>query len=246
MNAFDFSGKTALVVGGSSGIGNAIAQRFRKHGAQVHVWGTRENAADYRAEDGSDLEGLHYRRMDATDVESVQAFMPAFEQLDILVLSQGAALYARKEYEIGGFARSVDLNLNSVMNCCTRFFPMLRDSKGTIITVSSIGAFLALVGNPGYAAAKAGAESLTRTLGFAWAREGIRVNGIAPGLVGTKLTKVTTEHPKRMERALEKIAVGRLGTPEDMADVALFLASPLAAYVTGHTIPVDGGMRLSR
>jgi 3-oxoacyl-[acyl-carrier protein] reductase len=86
---------------------------------------------------------------------------------------------------------------------------------------------------------------LTRTLGEAWARDGIRVNGIAPGLVDTKLTKVTTENPERLSRALAGIPLGRLGQPEDMAGVALFLASPLAAYVIGQTIPVDGGLILA-
>ena len=86
---------------------------------------------------------------------------------------------------------------------------------------------------------------LTRTLGEAWAGEGIRVNGIAPGLVDTKLTKVTTEHPERLKaRAGNASRRGRLGTPADMAGVALFLASPLAAYVYGQTIPVDGGLIL--
>jgi len=85
---------------------------------------------------------------------------------------------------------------------------------------------------------------LTRTLGEAWAPDGIRVNGIAPGLVDTKLTKITTENPERLRGALSGIPLGRLGTPTDMAGVALFLASPLAAYVVGQTIPVDGGLIL--
>ena len=94
------------------------------------------------------------------------------------------------------------------------------------------------------AASKAGAISLTKTLGQAWARDGIRVNGLAPGLVDTKLTKVTTDHPERRAGALAAIPVGRMGTPQDMAGAALFLASPLAAYVCGHTLIVDGGLSL--
>jgi 3-oxoacyl-[acyl-carrier protein] reductase len=85
---------------------------------------------------------------------------------------------------------------------------------------------------------------LTRTLGEAWAGDGIRVNGIAPGLVDTKLTKVTTQSPERLEASLDGIPLRRLGTPADMAGVALFLASPLAAYIVGQTIPVDGGLIL--
>ena len=91
---------------------------------------------------------------------------------------------------------------------------------------------------------KPAAAAPARTLGQAWARDGIRVNGLAPGLVDTKLTKVTTENPKRMEGALRAIPVGRAGEPSDMAGAAIFLASPLAAYVCGHTLIVDGGLSL--
>ena len=110
-----------------------------------------------------------------------------------------------------------------------------------------MAAYQATRGNPAYNASKAGAVALVRTLGDAWARGagGIRVNGIAPGLVDTKLTQVTTRHPKRLEAALLAIPMGRLGTPQDMAGVALFLASPLAAYITGQTLIVDGGMVLA-
>jgi 3-oxoacyl-[acyl-carrier protein] reductase len=114
-----------------------------------------------------------------------------------------------------------------------------------IVIVSSVSGFQSNRGNPAYAASKAGAVSLTKTLGEAWAREGIRVVGLAPGLVDTKLTKVTTEHPERREGALRAIPLGRMGTPQDMAGAALFLASPLAAYVVGQTLIVDGGLSLS-
>ncbi len=100
------------------------------------------------------------------------------------------------------------------------------------------------MGNPAYNASKTGAVGLTRTLGEAWAENGIRVNGIAPGLVDTKMTKVTTANPKRLEGALERIPLKRLGTPADMAGAALFLASPLSSYIIGQTIVVDGGLIL--
>ncbi|MBN9002827.1 MAG: SDR family NAD(P)-dependent oxidoreductase, partial [Rhizobiales bacterium] len=93
MNDLDFTGKSVLVVGGSSGIGNAIAQSFRARGADVHVWGTRANSSDYSADDGSDLTGLHYSQMDASNLEAIEAFEPTFAQLDVLVLSQGIVLY---------------------------------------------------------------------------------------------------------------------------------------------------------
>ncbi|MDZ4319627.1 MAG: SDR family oxidoreductase, partial [Phenylobacterium sp.] len=116
---------------------------------------------------------------------------------------------------------------------------------GALITVSSTAAYHATRGNPAYNASKTGVLGLTRTLAVAWAQDGIRVNGLAPGLVDTKLTKVTTENPDRLAASLRQIPAGRLGTPDDMAGVALFLASPLAAYVYGQTIPCDGGLILN-
>lgn len=244
MSDLDFSGKTVLVVGGSSGIGNGIAHAFRDRGAEVHVWGTRPNAADYAGEEGSDLDGLHYACMDMTDFDALDAYVPPFASLDVLVLCQGTVQYGRKEFERDSWNHVMDVNINSVMHASTKFHPLLARSKGSLIIVSSIVAFGTAIGNPAYAASKTGAVGLCRTLGAAWAGEGIRVNGIAPGLVDTKLTKVTTENEKRREGALRAIPARRMGTPEDMAGAALFLASPLAAYVNGQTLAVDGGMSL--
>ena len=243
-DALDFTGKTVLVVGGSSGIGNGIAQAFRAHGAQVHVWGTRASAADYDAQQGSNLEGLGYRQVDVADFDAIAACEPGFDRLDALVLCQGMVIYKRGEFRIDGFRKVIDVNLNSLMACAEKFHPMLAASRGALITVSSTAAFHATVGNPAYNASKTGVLGLTRTLAQAWAPDGIRVNGIAPGFVATKMTRVTTENPQRLQSAIDRIPAGRLGTPRDMAGVALFLASPLSAYVVGQTIPVDGGLIL--
>jgi 3-oxoacyl-[acyl-carrier protein] reductase len=136
------------------------------------------------------------------------------------------------------------VNLDSLMACAMKFHDTLAARGGVIVIVSSVSGYASNRGNPAYAASKAGAVSLTKTLGEAWARDGIRVVGLAPGLVDTKLTKVTTEHPERREGALRAIPLGRMGTPRDMAGAALFLASPLAAYVVGQTLIVDGGLSL--
>lgn len=244
-DALDFSGKTALIVGGSSGIGNGIAQAYRTAGADVHVWGTRPSVADYERDEGSDLTGLTYTQMDVSRFDLLDNFAPGFTSLDILVLSQGTVLYKRQEFERDGWDRVMDVNINSVMHTAQKFHPMLASSNGSVIIVSSVAGFDATRGNPAYSASKHGAVGLTKTLGEAWASDGIRVNGIAPGLVDTKLTKVTTEHPKRLEGTLRAIPMGRMGEPSDMAGAALFLASPLAAYVCGQTIIVDGGLSLS-
>lgn len=240
----DFTGKTVLVVGGSSGIGNGIAQGFRARGADVHVWGTRASAADYVGQEGSDLTGLGYTQVDAGSTESIAAAQLPFERLDVLVHSQGTVLYKRQEFEAAGWDKVMSVNLDSIMQISMRCHNQLAATKGSIIVVSSVGAFRSTMGNPAYAASKAGAVSLVKTLGLAWAGEGIRVNGIAPSLVDTKMTKVTMDHADRRDRALTKIPIGRFGSVEEMAGVALFLASPLAGYVCGQTIVVDGGLTL--
>ena len=240
----DFTGKKVLVVGGSSGIGNGVAHAFRERGAQVCVWGTRPNAKDYAGEDGSDLTGLGYAGVDVGDPDAIDAAPAPFDGLDVLILCQGTVVYSRGEFERAGWDRVMAVNLDSLMHISRRFKPDLMASQGSIIIVSSISGLKANKGNPAYAASKAGAISLTKTLGQAWASDGIRVNGLAPGLVATKLTAVTTEHPKRREGALAAIPSGRMGTPGDMAGAALVLASPLAAYVNGHTLVVDGGLSL--
>ncbi|WGM37683.1 SDR family oxidoreductase [Caulobacter sp. NIBR1757] len=239
----DFTGKRVLVVGGTSGIGNGIAHGFRTRGAQVAVWGTRPQD-DYRKEDGSDLEGLTFHQVDASDSAAVEAAPSPFDGLDVLVLAQGTVLYRKGEFEMDGFRKVVGVNLDSLMACSMRFLDDLKSSGGNIVTISSTAAFHATRGNPAYNASKAGAVALTRTLGQAWATDGVRVNGVAPGLVATKLTKVTTDNPDRLAASLRGIPLNRLGTPEDMAGAVLFLASPLASYITGQTLIVDGGLTL--
>jgi 3-oxoacyl-[acyl-carrier protein] reductase len=244
MNELDFGGKQVLVIGGSSGIGNGIAQAFRGKGARVAVCGTRASAADYLPEDGCHLEGLDYFQLDVSDPRQIEAFSPAFDGLDVLVLAQGAVIYRRGEFEMDGFRKVLEVNLMSLMACASRFHEMLRSRRGALIIVSSTAAYHSTKGNPAYNASKTGAVGLTRTLGEAWAEDGIRVNGIAPGLVDTKMTRVTTQNQKRLEGALARIPLKRLGTPADMAGAALFLASPLSSYVVGQTIVVDGGLIL--
>ncbi|UKK84125.1 SDR family oxidoreductase [Sphingopyxis sp. BSN-002] len=240
----DFTGRRVLVVGGSSGIGNGVAHGFRERGAEVHVWGTRASAADYDAADGSNMSGLGYSCVDVGDPDAIEAAALPFDGLDVLILCQGTVVYRRGEFEREGWDRVMAVNLDSLMHISRKFRPQLADAGGSIVIVSSISGLKGNIGNPAYAASKAGAISLTKTLGQAFAADGIRVNGLAPGLVDTKLTKVTTQNPERLQGTLAHIPQRRMGTPEDMAGAAIFLASPLASYVTGHTLIVDGGLSL--
>jgi 3-oxoacyl-[acyl-carrier protein] reductase len=239
----DFAGTNVLVVGGSSGIGNAIARAFRQAGAEVHVWGTRGSAADYDGEPGSDLDGLDYHPVDVGAAGAVEAWAPPFDRLDVLVLSQGITL-GRDELTGAGFRRVLEINLVSLMACAIKFHPMLASSAGSLIVIGSSAAFHATPDVPAYNASKSGALGLTRSLARAWAGDGIRVNGIAPGFIPTRLNEAMMADPRRREAALGRIPLGRFGTAEEMAGIALFLASPMASYVVGQTILADGGMLL--
>lgn len=176
----DFSGKTVLVVGGSAGIGNAVAQAFARRGAEVHVWARKASAEDYAGVEGSDLEGLRYHQMDVTDFEAVEAWEAPFDALDVLVCAQGHVIYRRGEFRTEGFREVVDVNLTSNMAIIGKFLPMLEKTGGSATVVSSTAAYHATVGNPAYNASKAGAVALVRTLAAAYAASGVRVNGWRP------------------------------------------------------------------
>lgn len=240
----DFTGKRVVVIGGSSGIGNGIAQSFRESGADVLVTGTRPDEGDYLEAEDSDFTGLSFAQLNVSDREAVGALVETLGPVDILIQSQGIVRYGRGEFQREGWDDVIDVNLNSVMDVARAFHDILAEANGSMTVVSSVAGFKANIGNPAYSASKAGAVSLVKTLGAAWARDGIRVNGIAPGLVPTKITTVTTDHPERLEGALRRIPLRRLGTPEDMAGAAMFLASPLSSYITGQTLVVDGGLTL--
>lgn len=244
-NLLDFTGKRVLVTGGSSGIGNGIAHAFAKAGAEVHVTGTRPDEGDYLENEDSDFTGLTYHQLDVTDREAPAALADTIGAMDVVIQSQGTVRYGRQEFAREGWDAVVDVNLNSVMDVARAFHAGLAERDGAMVIISSVAGFKSTMGTPAYAASKHGAVGLVKTLGEAWARDGIRVNGIAPGLVPTKITAVTTQHPERLEASLRAIPLRRLGTPEDMAGVALFLASPLSAYMTGQTLVVDGGLTLS-
>ena len=236
----DFTGQTVLVVGGTSGIGNGIAQGFRGAGAEVHVTGTRASAADYP---DSDMDGLQFAQLDVADRAAIDGFAWP-ERLDVVVLSQGIARYNREEFEREAFDEVMAVNLTSLLDCANALEDRLAATQGSLIIVSSISAYYGLRANPAYGASKAGAVSMVKSLAAAYADKGIRVNGIAPGYVHTKINTEFLADERFQKKAIAGIPRGRLGEPQDMAGAALFLASPLADYVVGQTLSVDGGMTL--
>lgn len=240
MIGFDFTGRTALVVGGSTGIGNAAAQMFREAGATVHVTGTRADAAAYGGTDGS-LDGLAYHRLDIGDRAAVDAFAPGIDRLDALVIAAGMVMYKRAEFDIENFEKVLSANLTGFMQLSTKFRPALRAAKGSIVNVGSVASFKGVVGQPAYSASKGGLRRLTKSLALAFAGDGVRVNLVAPGLIRTKMTEVTWADDRRAAATVAAIPLKRLGEPRDVAGAILFLCSDLAAYITGESILIDGG-----
>lgn len=236
MKALDFRGKAVLVTGGSDGIGFGVAQAFFEAGASVTVTGTRD-APSY----GRDYSALSFRHLDVSDPHSVAKLAGNFEELDVLVNCVGTVLYKGQEFSREGFARVVDINLTGVMDVCTHLQPALAKRRGSIINLDSVVTEQAARNNPAYSASKSGLKHLNKVLAMKWGKQGIRVNGVGPGFVPTKLT---ANQAGNEEGIAARLPLGRVGTPEDIAGAVLFLASPLAGYVTGQSILVDGGMTL--
>lgn len=238
MATFDFSGKAVLVTGGSSGIGLAIAQAFAKAGAAVTITGTKAAASDYP----DDLGAFAYRQCDMTDTDQVEALAAATDRLDVLVNNAGTNIRGAQAFEPDSFATLIDLHLNSVFRLSMRLAPKLFETRGSVVNIASMTTYFGSPHAPGYGAAKAAVAQLTKTLAGLWADKGVRVNAIAPGWVATKLTGPVQNNEDFNRRILERTFMDRWSEPEEMAGPVLFLAdNDAASFVTGVTLPVDGG-----
>ena len=244
-NKMNYKNKNIIVIGGSSGIGRGIASSYIDKGANVCITGTRDSINDYDEEISENIKKCIYKKLDLSEHENLEKLSLPFNDINTLVCSQGIVAYNQKEFEMETFKKVVDLNLNSVMASCTFFHQNLSKNNGSIVIIGSGASFHAVRGNPAYSASKGGLLTLIKTLAEAWARDGIRVNGIAPGYVATKLTEVTFRNEKRYENSLKSIPLRRWGSPEDMGEVCCFLSSEEASYITGQMLTVDGGMSLS-
>ena len=242
--SIDFNKKNVLVIGGSSGIGRGIAESFVNYNANVCITGTRDSINDYEENISKNIEKCNYQQLDLSNHDNLKKIDLPFNNLDHLICSQGIVAYKRKEFEMDTFKKVVDLNLNSIMASCSFFQEKLSQSNGSIIIIGSGASYHSVKGNPAYSASKGGLLTLIKTLAEAWAENNIRVNGIAPGCVATKLTEVTYKNEKRYEDTLRSIPLGRWGTPNDMGELACFLCSSGASYITGQMITSDGGMSL--
>ena len=227
---FGLAGAAVLVTGGTSGIGQAIARAFAAHGADVTVIGASE----------AEMPGLSAVTLDLQDRAATAQFMAGLPRLDHLINAAGI-IRRVAEHDPDVFDQVIDINLSGTMRMCTLARPLLAAARGSIINMASMLSFFGGGLAPGYAASKGGVAQLTKSLAIAYAGDGIRVNAIAPGWIETPLTQRLRDDQARSQAILSRTPMGRWGRPEDIAGPALFLASPLAGFVTGAVLVVDGG-----
>ena len=233
-----FAGRSALVTGGTSGIGAAIAAALAACGAIVTVSGRQ--AASVTQFNAQRLPNQNAVQLDVTDNAAIKALISGFERLDIVVNSAGLVLRQR-EYEPDAFAEVVDVNLNGSMRVAEAARPLLAKQGGSIVNIASMLSFFGGAHAPAYSASKGGVVQLTKSLAIRYAPENIRVNAIAPGWIVTKLTQAVLEDKARSDSIVRRTPMGRWGKPEEIGGAAVFLCSPAAAFITGVTLPVDGG-----
>jgi NAD(P)-dependent dehydrogenase (short-subunit alcohol dehydrogenase family) len=230
-----YANKAVLVVGGTSGIGLGIATAFRDAGAIVHATG----ATDGDVADATSTPGITFSSLNVRDSAAIAAFAVNHPRLAALVDCAGVNLRAA-EFTEEGFTTALDINLTGAMRLATAFRPALANG-GAMLAIGSMFSFFGAPHAPAYAASKAGLVGLVKSLSIAFAADGIRVNALAPGWIETAMTAVPRANPARFAELSARIPLGRWGVPADIAPAALFLCSPLAAYITGAVLPVDGG-----
>lgn len=246
---FDLTDRIALVTGGNGGIGLGMARGLGQAGATVIVVGrNQEKSASALRE----LQSLGVRAdalpCDVTDEASVQALFAEVDRrhgrLDILVNNAGSTVRkAPQDFSLDEWNQVMDLNLTGAFLCARAAWPLMRKAGGG--KVINIGSILSIFGAPyapAYCASKGGIVQFTKSLALAWAKDGIQANAVLPGWIATELTdNARAEVPGLNERVLARTPAGRWGRPEDLAGIAVFLASRASDFVTGAAIPVDGG-----
>ena len=245
--SFSLQGLNALVIGGSSGIGLAIAEGFRNHGARVAIAGRTpakiESAVEHLAQGGAFARGY---ALDVTIDQKLDALLQSvlddFGHIDILVPAQGITiLKPAEDFNAGDYDSIMATNMRSVFFACTKVGRhMLARKRGSIINIGSMSAHRGFPRAAVYAVSKHGVIGLTKTLAAEWADRGVRVNAISPGFFPTPLSRAAMS-PERKDSAIRRTPMGRFGELDELVGAAVFLASSAANFVTGVVINVDGG-----
>jgi NAD(P)-dependent dehydrogenase (short-subunit alcohol dehydrogenase family) len=232
-----FKGRHVLVTGGTSGIGAAVAAAFLDEGAIVTATGV--TLAEV-AEAAQSMPGLRTAVLDvrsAAEIESLITSLPALHH----VVNCAGVIRRGAEHDAEVFADVIDINLTGTMRICTAARAKLKEAKGSIVNTASVLSFFGGGLVPGYAASKGGIAQLTKSLAIAYAPDGIRVNAVAPGWIETPLTTALRENAERNAAILARTPLARWGRPEDIAGGVLYLSSPIASFVTGTVLAIDGG-----
>lgn len=237
--SFDYSGKTVLITGGTSGIGAATGLAFRRAGAKVIACGfTSEELAAARA--NPEFAGIEIRELDVSDKAAVDALIGQIESLDVVVNSAGMIL-RDAEHDPVLFDKVLDVNVSGGMRVSAAARPLLAKTRGSIVFVASVMTVFGGPRQPAYSASKGAVRNLTMSLAAAYAADGIRVNAVAPGWIMTGLSRGARENPQRNAQIMSRIPMGRWADPSEIADPILFLCSDAARYMTGTVMLVDGG-----
>ena len=238
--SYNYAGATVLITGGTSGIGLGCAHAYRDAGAEVIVTGRKTTAAEYDA----DLSGISYRQLDVNDRAALGALADSLSKLDILVNNAGGM--QGNEWESDAFDQSLAVNVASAFHLSSACKDLLAASPfpggASVIGIASMTSYFGFEWTPGYGAAKAALVQLMKTLGISWGPLGIRANAVAAGLTRSNLTApVLDGMPDMVDETLKRQGLKRTGEPQDIAAAVLFLSSPAASWITGQTLPVDGG-----
>ncbi len=228
---WDFRGRTALISGGTTGIGRATAEAFAAAGCKVIVAGLPG------APEIPDVETIH---CDITDPSALKQLFSRIEGLDIVVNCAGM-IVRDQEFELDTFERVLDVNLTGTMRVCSLAKPLLAKSQGSIVNIASVLSTFGGPRVPAYSASKGGIVQLTKSLAVAWAQECIRVNAVAPGWIRTPLTDALQQNEGSSAKILSRTPMNRWGDPEEVASAVLFLSSDAAKFITGSVLAVDGG-----
>jgi NAD(P)-dependent dehydrogenase (short-subunit alcohol dehydrogenase family) len=242
--------KTAIVTGGGSGIGRTFAHALAHEGARVAIFDRNEQAAHRTQQELTALgcEAIVHR-VDVSHEEDVRAAVAEtfarFGAIDILHNNAGIAVrYPVTEQDVTGWDACVAVNLKGVFLCAKHVIPYMLKSGGSIINMSSVTGIVGVRNRSAYSATKGAIVALTRNMALDYARFQIRVNCVCPGFTRTPLVDALLSDPERENRLISMHPLGRLGTPEDIANALMFLASELSSWITGQAIAVDGGFSI--